>query len=60
MTTAKTAVLMFSTLAALTGLQIGVAAVDQHQIGARATDRFPQTVPGRVNHRLTYAPAAFL
>ena len=60
MTSTKTAVLMISTLAALTGLQIGVAAVDQHQVGTRATDRFPQTVPGLVNHQLTYAPAAFL
>ena len=60
MTSTKTAVLMISTLAALTGLQIGVGAMDQHQVGARATDRFPPTVPGLVNHRLTYAPAAFL
>ena len=60
MTTPRTAVLMISTLAALSGLQIGVAAVDQHQVGAQATGRFPHTVSGLVNHRLTYAPAAFL
>ncbi|MEC8441963.1 MAG: hypothetical protein VXZ59_06575 [Cyanobacteriota bacterium] len=60
MTSTKTAVLMISTLVALTGLQIGVAAVDQDQAGARATDRFPQTMPGLVNHRLTYAPADVL
>ena len=60
MTTTKTAVLILSTLTALTGLQIDVAAVDQDQVGAGANGQFPQTVSGRVNHRLTYAPAAFL
>ena len=59
MTTTKTAVLILSTLTALTGPQIDVAAVDQYQVGAGANGQFPQTVSGLVNHRLTYAPAAF-
>jgi len=59
MTTTKTAVLIISTLTALSGPQIDVAAVDHHQVGAGANGQFPQTVSGRINHRLTYAPAAF-
>ena len=60
MTPSKTAVLIISTCSALTCLQIGVAAVDQHRVGVGVTDQFPQTVPGLVNHRLTYAPVDFL
>ena len=59
MTTTKTAVLIISTLTALTGPQIDFAAVDQHQVGAGAKGQFPQTVAGLVNHRLTCAPVAF-
>ena len=57
MTTTKTAVLIISTLTALTGPQIDFAAVDLHQVGAGAKGQ-SQTVAGLVKQRLTCAQAA--
>ena len=60
MTRAKTVNLIISALAVLVGQQISARTMETPTEQPQAKARFPQTDLQAEQHRLTYAPAAFL